>query len=395
MGLQAASAVLALPEEPEDRCEAAYYLGCGLKPTDTVMRLPDVRKSGGRRAALGRLGPSFGPRRSSGELSCEAAATYLLQSPKGSWIPQSARMSIHTVFSVDGSLYHRWQADLLAYSHQKAGQSGPLTRLWSAHGRPVPFAGRTLKAEPYSPHPRSGDDYPPYNKPSALQAWLRDATPAEDLALILDPDCVFLEPQAWSAERGSPLAQAVNYLIPTDNPELVRRHCRKPGAVQGIGIPLLIHREDLRLLVPRWLHKTEAIRDDPKSRELAGWLAEMWGYAFAAADLGLRHIACELACFQKQNRADLPIIHYCCTSSDADGRWTWDKRTYRPWRRVADPPASTPLASVTLIRLLNEYAATQQFRQLRQRRPEWKPRRRDLPGIAAVKPEWRRRGPGA
>lgn len=293
-------------------------------------------------------------------------------------------MSVHTVFSVDGSLYHRWQADLLAYSHQKVGQPGPLTRLYSAHGRPPSFAGGTFRTEPYSPHPLSGDDYAPYNKPRALQAWLHEATPAEDVVLILDPDCVFLKPTTASVDRGAPLAQPMNYLIPTENPELVRRHCRQGAAVQGIGIPILIHRDDLRALVPRWLHKTEAIRDDPRSRELAGWIAEMWGYAFAAADLGLRHITQELARFQKQNRADLPIIHYCCSSQDADGHWEWDKRAYRPWKRVPDPPTATPLASVRFVGLLNEYAATQRFRRLRQRKPEWRPRRRDLPGIVGA-----------
>jgi len=63
---------------------------------------------------------------------------------------------IHTVFSVDGSLYQRWQADLLAYSHKKVGQPGPLTRLLSADGPPTPFAGRTFHTKPYCPHRYGG-----------------------------------------------------------------------------------------------------------------------------------------------------------------------------------------------------------------------------------------------
>ena len=89
-------------------------------------------------------------------------------------------MEVHTVFSVDDSLYQRWQADLFAYSHRKVGQPGPLTRLWSGRGSPSPFAGLTFQTEPYSPHPVTGDNYPPYNKPSALAGWLEEAPPAAE-----------------------------------------------------------------------------------------------------------------------------------------------------------------------------------------------------------------------
>ena len=62
-----------------------------------------------------------------------------------------AAPSIRTVVSVDGSRYHRWQAELLAYSHRRVGQPGPLTRLWSAWAPPTAFPGETVWAEPYSP----------------------------------------------------------------------------------------------------------------------------------------------------------------------------------------------------------------------------------------------------
>ena len=86
----------------------------------------------------------------------------------------------------------------------------------------------------------------------------------------------------------------------------------------------------------------------------------MWGYAFAAAEIGLKHDLRYLACTQMENRADLPLIHYCYSSSDAEGRWTWDKRSYRPWERVPDPPDEVPLASKVLIALLSEWVAMQE-----------------------------------
>lgn len=273
-------------------------------------------------------------------------------------------MQVHTVFSVDGSLYHRWQADLLAYSHWKAGQTGPLTQLWCAWGEPPIFDGQTFQTMPYSPHPVSGDSYLPYNKPMALLTWLEDAPPAEEAVLLLDPDCIFIAPCDLSAIRGEPVSQPIGYMDPASNAELVKRHGCKPTSVQGIGIPTLIHRDDLVALTPLWVEITEAIRTDPVSRQLAGWTAEMWAYIFAAARLGLRHQLRDLARWQREDQVDLPFIHYCYASSSADGRWEWNKRTYKPWQQVPDPPPGTPLATVTLIDMLNEWAKRQEHRIL-------------------------------
>lgn len=265
-------------------------------------------------------------------------------------------MRLHTVFSIDGSLYHRWQADLLAYSHRQVCQPGALTRLWSARGQPTAFEGRTFQTMPYCPHPTTGDFYPPYNKPMALLAWLREASPSEEIVLLLDPDCIFITPCDLPVKCGEPVAQPISYLEPTDHVELVKRHGHKLESVQAIGIPTLIHRDDLAALVPLWVEKTEAIRSDPVSRQLAGWTAEMWAYVFAAAQLGLRHQPLDLARWQMEDQADLPFIHYCYSSSSIGEQWQWDKRMYRPWERVPDPPHDTPLATMTLITMLNECA---------------------------------------
>src|SRR5438094_6672083 len=145
-------------------------------------------------------------------------------------------MEIHTVFSVDGSLYHQWQADLLAYSHRKVRQPGPLTRLWSAYAQPTAFAGQTFQTMPYCPHPISGDIYPPYNKPAALLAWLQENPPIEEAILLLDPDCIFITPCNLMVKRGEPLAQPVGYLNSVNNAELVKRHGCRPQLVQAMGI---------------------------------------------------------------------------------------------------------------------------------------------------------------
>jgi hypothetical protein len=231
--------------------------------------------------------------------------------------------------------------------------------LLSSYEQAPPFSGRTYQITPYSPHPLSGDDYAAYNKPAALRAWMQDDPPSEDTVLILDPDCVFLEPLTGSVSRGHPVAQLYSYLDPKgeDQVELAEKHCQNPELVDGVGIPILIHRDDLVALAPLWLKKTEEIRRDRRSRELAGWIAEMWAYVFAAAELGLNHTARELTRVTTEDAADLPIIHYCYGASDAEGNWRWDKWNYRPWERTSDPPHEVPLASKVLIGVLNEWVA--------------------------------------
>ena len=268
---------------------------------------------------------------------------------------------VHTVFSVDGSLYQRWQADLLAYSHRKANQPGPLTRLLSSDRLPTRFEGRTFHTRSYSTHPATGDYYPPYNRIMALRAWLTEAPPAEDVILLVEPDCVFLGSLTGEpVSRGHPVSHPIGYMDPSPQAELLQRHCSRPELVEPAGIPtVLIHRDDLTELIPLWIEKTEDIRNDPTSRELldGGWISDMWGYTIAAAEMGLRHDLRELARTQGEDQADLPIVHYCYASSYAEHGWHWDKRTYRPWERVPDPPGEVPLVDKALIGLLNEWVA--------------------------------------
>ena len=105
---------------------------------------------------------------------------------------------------------------------------------------------------PYSPHPPSGDDYASYNKPAALNAWLREDPPPEEVVLLLDPDCVFLEPITDSVARGHPLAEPYSYMDPTTEAhmELVEKHCRNQELVDSVGISILIHRDDPAAVAP-------------------------------------------------------------------------------------------------------------------------------------------------
>src|SRR4029453_12591051 len=99
-----------------------------------------------------------------------------------------------------------------------------------------------------------------------------------------------------------------------------------------VGIPLLIHRSDLAAVAPIWLEKTLAILEDRVVRESAGRLAEMWGYVFACADLGLRHTARDMQVMNQDDLLERPLLHYALPIKP--GRfhgWGWNKQAYRPW----------------------------------------------------------------
>ncbi len=287
---------------------------------------------------------------------------------------------MHTVFSIGNNLYQRWQARLLAYSHRRAGQPGPLTCLVSGLRNRDPVIDADFFTRNYFPHPVTGDRYAAYNKPAALMAWLRQAPPDEETILLVDPDCIFLHTLDSRPERGRPVAQPVFYMNLRQRPAaaqppagrepvlendwalvdaLLNKHCRRPEQVQGVGIPTLIHRDDLAALAPLWLAKTEMIRNDPDLRDRVGWIAEMWAYCLAAADLGLEHEERDLACFATEERDDLPLVHYCFDLRDRDGAWTWGKRSYQPWTRVPDPPADVPRSGQALIHVLNAFVEEQ------------------------------------
>ena len=73
---------------------------------------------------------------------------------------------------------------------------------------------------------------------------------------------------------------------------------------------------------------TEKIRNDPESNKLVGWIAEMHGYALAAADLGIKHSMREDLMDRPPYEiiADPYTLHYDIRHDAPD--FSWDKREY-------------------------------------------------------------------
>lgn len=74
---------------------------------------------------------------------------------------------------------------------------------------------------------------------------------------------------------------------------LVRLHTKHPELCDKVGGLLAMHMDDLRVLAPLWLSKTEDVRQDTAhwSTNLTGdvygkgWISEMYGYSFGAAEV--------------------------------------------------------------------------------------------------------------
>ncbi|EPS70488.1 hypothetical protein M569_04262 [Genlisea aurea] len=213
---------------------------------------------------------------------------------------------IHTLFSVECQNYFDWETVGLVHSFRKAAQPGPLTRLLSCtdeeleHYKGMDLAP-TLVVPSMSKHPKTGDWYPAINKPAGVLHWLRHSTDAlnVDWVIILDADMIIrgpIIPWELGAQKGKPVSAYYGYLIGCDN-IVAKLHTKHPELCDKVGGLLVMHIDDLRALAPLWLSKTEEMRDDKAHWATnytgdiysAGWISEMYGYSFGAAEVGLRH----------------------------------------------------------------------------------------------------------
>jgi hypothetical protein len=272
-------------------------------------------------------------------------------------------MTIRTIFSSEDTDYLYWQVQLLAYSHQRVGQPGEITCLVAHDGDAPPRLVDGVDmyvTRQASPHPVSGDDYKPYNKPASLLQWLEETPDSDETLLVIDPDCVFLEPIDREVESGQPVGEQIFFMSNTAPAcvEIIRRHCRRnESLVQPVGVPLLIQRSDLLSICPRWLELTAEMREDKFTREEIPWICEMWGYSIAAAEAGITHELGHRQQFPTEDITDRPLIHYSYATESHDKDWKWDKRDYSAWSKPPSAPDEIPAAGRIFHALLDQAAA--------------------------------------
>ncbi|KAJ0841218.1 putative uncharacterized membrane protein [Helianthus annuus] len=217
---------------------------------------------------------------------------------------QEAPYRIHTLFSVECQNYFDWQTVGLVHSFRKARQPGPITRLLSCTDEEKKkYKGMnlapTFEVPSMSRHPRTGDWYPAINKPAGVVHWLKHSKDAQnvDWVVILDADMIIRGPiLPWEigAEKGRPVAAYYGYLVGCDN-ILAKLHTKNPELCDKVGGLLAMHIDDLRALAPMWLSKTEEVREDKAHWATnitgdiygKGWISEMYGYSFGAAEDGV------------------------------------------------------------------------------------------------------------
>jgi hypothetical protein len=260
---------------------------------------------------------------------------------------------IYTVFSTTDNPYMNWQSRLLEFSWEEVNQPGELIRLVATSERdhlPSSQHAQVIPTWPWDKHPITGDRYVIYNKPASLSQWLTTHKP-EGTVLFIDPDCVFRAPIITEVTPGHSLSQKwidfrseATYYSSEDNApvNLIQQFCKhNHELLQGVMIPTLIHTHDLRLLVTRWLEVTGQIRQGIRNREGQPlWESDMFGYIIAAAECGLVQEPADLGICTNWLPADVPnapIIHYCQSIQSQQDEPLWDKRSYRPWGKIANP----------------------------------------------------------
>ncbi|XP_022928170.1 peptidyl serine alpha-galactosyltransferase-like [Cucurbita moschata] len=297
---------------------------------------------------------------------------------------------IHTLFSTECSTYFDWQTVGLMHSFRLSGQPGNITRLLSCTDEDLKeYKGHNLAPTHYVPsmsrHPLTGDWYPAINKPAAVLHWLNHVDTDAEFIVILDADMIMrgsITPWEFKAARGRPVSTPYDYLIGCDN-VLAKLHTSHPEACDKVGGVIIMHIDDLRKFALLWLHKTEEVRADRAHYATnitgdiyqSGWISEMYGYSFGAAELQLHHIRSSEILLYPGYAPD-PGVHYRVFHYGLEfkvGNWSFDKANWREtdminkcWAKFPAPPDPSTLdqtdkdsfardlLSIECIRTLNE-----------------------------------------
>ncbi|KAF5961658.1 hypothetical protein HYC85_002867 [Camellia sinensis] len=281
--------------------------------------------------------------------------------------PGRPHPKIHTIFSTECTPYFDWQTVGLVHSFNLSGQPGNITRLLSCTDEDLKFyAGHNLAPTHYVPsmsrHPLTGDWYPAINKPASVLHWLNHANVDAEFIVILDADMIMrgpITPWEFKAARGRPVSTPYDYLIGCDN-ELAKLHTSNPKACDKVGGVIIMHIDDLRKFALLWLHKTEEVRSDTAhyAKNItgdiyeSGWISEMYGYSFGAAELNLRHVINrEILIYPgyvPEPGVKYRVFHYGLEFSV--GNWSFDKANWRNadvvnkcWAKFPDPPDPSTL----------------------------------------------------
>ncbi len=261
---------------------------------------------------------------------------------------------IYTAFSTSLDENMQWQADLLEYSWGRARQPGELVHLVDERpGRPAPRhrLARVVQTQRWSPHPYTGDLYPPYQKAAALLEWLF-VEQVEGTVLLLDSTSVFRTPVSDEVRPGQARATAWPELPRGAGPfglgtgfEFLEGFCvDRALELPAVALPVLIHSTDLRKIVARWLELMSIIRAETAGSARGPFPeADKIAYAIAAAEARIPHTVVELGASTETDASQTvaPLLDYHRPIPSIDGTVGWDAGTYHNWGPV-QPESAKP-----------------------------------------------------
>jgi hypothetical protein len=265
-------------------------------------------------------------------------------------------LMIRTMVSFEPGNYQDWQVELLAYTHRKVGQEGPLTALASVKSgaKLKDYGIEVIRTRWMSKHPLTKDHYPPYNKPASFCDYFSITPYRGEMLLLVDPDMVFVKP--WDHSGDVSVAEETAYMRPECGRNVIKRHCkRNADKVQPVGFPLIIAEEEFRSITDRWYILTEEMRGNKLTCKEVNWVVEMWAFSVAAAECGISFQVERRCSFSNENlNPSHSLIHYTYPTTSKSG-FLWDKRQYKPWSPMPKLKSDVPTAGETLHQIIEEY----------------------------------------
>eukprot|EP00315_Gephyrocapsa_oceanica_P048465 CAMPEP_0185536676 /NCGR_PEP_ID=MMETSP1366-20130426/110064_1 /TAXON_ID=38817 /ORGANISM="Gephyrocapsa oceanica, Strain RCC1303" /LENGTH=851 /DNA_ID=CAMNT_0028148397 /DNA_START=62 /DNA_END=2617 /DNA_ORIENTATION=- len=216
------------------------------------------------------------------------------------------RRPYHTLLTASSGPYQLWQSRVMRHHWQlqrardPCGEMGGFTRLLTGvKDRPDAFSNEMPTVVV---NERRGG-YPVINRPSSIVQFVEGGhldKIAEEYIFIAETDHVMLRPMPNLASETVPAAFHFGYMLASGQAGVVDRISPGLGGkTDPVGpSPLLIHKEQLRRIARPWLQFTEKIMADHHAVQALGWVREMWGYAIAAASLGVKHLVLDALQFE-------------------------------------------------------------------------------------------------
>ena len=164
------------------------------------------------------------------------------------------------------------------------------------------------KSYPTFTAPRSSYSkrYGPINKPDVIEKWFAsecDAPHPDDNIVVIDPDNFLMrDMKKWTDQvsRKNALGQAAYYVNSPKVKEMWKEVCLEgcDNEVDRVGVPYVVKAADLKEIAPLWRYYTfkvkELVQTDENFKDRfekylnVMWAAEMFGYNYACAHLGIK-----------------------------------------------------------------------------------------------------------